>query len=203
MSLQTIDRHGRGHASTSGRYTGHVLIEAEPALFDLDPTPGPEPDPEPLVATAKPLTVKPGKPLVVDAGRGLERFVVLSPTDVNGTRFVVDTDNQPWELSFKDGGCQVVADPELLARRTRIVVEGHRVGISRRVDFARAGLDSAGLTETSSLHLRTCPHLDAPSTTGFQHTTWDRRWAAPADAFVTEAVAAHRADPDSLCECLR
>lgn len=195
MTSQTIDRRGNRHAGDTGRFAGHIQHEAQPSLLD--------PEPVTLVETDKPLNVKPGRQLVADIGRGLEEFTVLSPSEVNGTRFVQDRGNQTWELTFKDGRCQVVADPQLLARRTRIVVEGHNVGIARRIDFARGKTDAAGLTETATLHLKTCPHLDEPSTTGFPHTIWDRVYQEAPDHLVTLAVKQHRADPGSLCECLR
>lgn len=201
MSSQLLDRQGNLHATDTGRFTEHALDEADLALFNLEPPTVPEP--EPLVVTAKPLLVKPGKPLVADAGRGLEEFTVLSATEVNGTRFVQDGEGQLWELLFKDSGCQVVSDPDLLAARTRMVSQAHRVGVVQRTDYRRPSPFMSGLSHHRNLHLASCPKLHEPSGTGFEHTIVDQAPGGPTSFWIDKAIEAHRADPDALCECLQ
>lgn len=195
MTSSTVDRVGNLHATATGQFTGRWLREADDTLFDLDP--------EPLVATAKPLDVKDGRTLVADLGRGLEELVVMSRTDTIGTRFLQDADGQQWEVTFKSGGCQVVADPDQLRTRARILAEGHRHGVVMRTDYVRPDLDSAGLTERRSLHLATCSQLNAPAATGYAPTFLDRLYNRPADYLVTMAAEQYRTDPEQLCDCLR
>ena len=154
--------------------------------------------------TAEPLKVKPGRYLTADIGRGPETLLVMASAPATGCRYVQDGDGQQWEVHFKEGRAAVIAEPERLAARARLVANAHKLGLM----FRHTTSSRWGYHTVSDLHLVGCPRLEAPAQGGDRVTTsqygprrGNHEKFGPQEELRYQAVQEHRTRT-ATCDCI-